>query len=116
MDHTFLTYDDAAARLRIKPDSVRRRARARKWPRREGNDGLVLVGVPSELLAPAKTPDKGADSPPGAPPDARLVELELEVRLLRAQVEDLRSDRDAWREQAQALAGRGGFWSRLLGR
>jgi hypothetical protein len=120
MDHTFLTYDEAAKRLHIKADSVRRRARARKWPRREGNDGLVLVGVPSELLTPDSTPDKGQDSPPGHPPghppDARLGELEVEVKLLRSQLEDLRSDRDAWRDQAQALAGRGGFWSRLLGR
>jgi len=115
MEHTFLTYDDAASRLGIKPDSVRRRARARKWPRRTGNDGLVLVGVPNDLLAPDKTPDNPPGPPPGARADARLSELEVEVKLLRSQIEDLRTDRDAWRDQAQALADRGSIWSRIFG-
>ena len=33
----------------------------------------------------------------------RLALVELEVVQLRAMVEDLRRDRDAWREQAQRL-------------
>lgn len=123
MDHTFLTYDDAATRLGIKADSVRRRARARKWPRRSGNDGLALVGVPNELLiadnAPDDTPDHPPGPPPGAPADVRIAELNVEVKLLRDQLEDLRADRDAWRAQAERLASESrpiGLFAKIFGR
>lgn len=124
MEHTFLTYDAAAARLQIKPDSVRRRARARKWPRREGNDGLVLVGVPSELLPPDAPADKGADdppgAPPGAPPDTETAELRVENRMLRERLDELRDERDRWRDQAERLAETRkpvtGIFERLFGR
>lgn len=38
-----MTYAEAAERLGIKPDSVKRRARSRRWPRRVGNDGAARV-------------------------------------------------------------------------
>ena len=95
MEHLFLTYDDAAARLGILPDSVRRRARNRKWPRRTGNDGRVLVGVPLSALPPDESGDHPPGPPPGEPGDAiRIAELEVEVRLLRDQLSDTQADRD----------------------
>lgn len=117
MEHIFLTYEEAAERLGIKPDSVRRRARARKWPRRQGNDGKTQVGIPPDVL--------GADDPPGPPPgtptDMEAAELRVENRLLRERLDELREDRDAWRSQAERLASEPrpvsvGFFSRLFGR
>lgn len=113
MEHIFLTYDEAATRLGIKPDSVRRRARARKWPRRKGNDGKVKVGIPPDVL--------GADHPPGLPsgppPDTEAAELRVENRMLRERLEELRDERDKWRDQAERLSEpRTGLISRIFGR
>jgi hypothetical protein len=95
MEHEFLSYDEAAVRLGIKPDSVRRRARSRKWPRRTGNDGRVLVGVPLSALPPDETGDHPPGPPPGDPGDAiRLAALEVEVRMLRDRLTDTQADRD----------------------
>lgn len=96
MEHIFLTYDEAADRLGIKPDSVRRRARARKWPRRKGNDGKAQVGIPPDAL--------GADDPPGPPPDTEAAELRVENRMLRERLDELREERNRWRDQAERLA------------
>src|SRR3954470_18662141 len=49
-DTKWLTYDEAAVALRISPESVRRLAQRRKWPRRPGNDGKVRLGVPAERI------------------------------------------------------------------
>lgn len=123
MDHIFLTYDEAAKRLGIKPDSVRRRARARKWPRRQGNDGKAQVGIPSDIL--------GEDGPSGHPsgdpvgvltiehPNIEATELRVENRMLREQMDELKVDRDKWRDQAERLLevrATTGFFRRLFGR
>ena len=115
MDHVFLTYEEAATRLRIKPDSVRRRARARKWPRQVGNDGLTRVGVPSGLLDPDKTPGTPPGAPSGPPPDTETAELRVENRFLRERMDELREERDRWRTQAERLAEpRPGFLERVM--
>lgn len=103
MEHEFLTYAEAAKLLGIKPDSVRRRARANHWPRRVGNDGLAMVGIPRGLL-PDCPPGEPPGPPPGHPPDAEIAALRVEVRMLREQATDLREDRDRWRDQAERLA------------
>ena len=95
MEHEFLSYDEAAKRLGIKADSVRRRARSRKWPKRTGNDGRALVGVPASALPP----DMSADHPPGLPPgdpggSVRIASLEVEVRMLRDRLSDTQAERD----------------------
>ena len=48
--------------------------------------------------------------------------LELEVKLLREQVEDLKTERNEWRQQAQKVTAliedhseKKGFWKRLIG-
>ena len=117
MDHVFLTYEEAATRLRIKPDSVRRRARARKWPRQVGNDGLTRVGVPSGLLEPDKTPGTPPGAPPGPPPDTEAAELRVENRFLKEQVQELKEERDRWRAQAERLSEpRPGFFEGVIDR
>jgi len=50
----WLTYTDLAERLGIKPESAKRRAIERRWPKRLGNDGRSLVAVPMEVLKIAR--------------------------------------------------------------
>lgn len=95
MEHEFLSYDEAATRLGILPDSVRRRARNRKWPRRTGNDGRALVGVPVSALPPDMSADHPPGPPPGDPEDAvRIATLETEVGMLRDRLADTQAERD----------------------
>lgn len=61
-DVVWLTYDEAAQRIGIKADSVRRRAAAKKWPRRIGNDKLARIGIPRTVI-PASTPVGTGDNP-----------------------------------------------------
>ena len=68
----WMSYDEAAERLCILPASVKRQARARKWPRRIGNDGRAQVDVPADRLAEAPPspalPVSSPDDAPGSPP------------------------------------------------
>lgn len=105
----WLTYDEAASRLGILPDSVRRRAAARKWPRRLGNDGRARVRIPEDAIPP----DVRGDVTPALPPDtsAELNEARVEISALKAELAgvrdrltDTQEDRDRWRAQAELLA------------
>lgn len=104
----FMTYAEAAAVFGVKVESVQRRARNRKWPKKRGNDGLARVGVPSHLLdgAASSEADIRPASLPGLPPvdtdDFRIKYLifEAENRQLRERLDELRADRDAWRAMA----------------
>ncbi len=117
----WMTYVEAAKHLGIKPDSVRRRAASRKWPRRQGNDGLARVCIPPDVVRKS-TPDVTHERTPAIPPDAsasKIAALEVEIREVRVQLEDIRADRDAWRAQAERLASEtrpAGFLARLFGR
>ena len=100
-----MTYVEAAGVLGVKVDSVKRRARNRGWKRIKGNDGLVRIGVPVEILAVSES-----DDPPDPPPDnagdvlrleKQVSVLETEVRMLRERQDDLAQDRDQWRNMAQ---------------
>lgn len=111
MIEEWLTYAEAAERLNIKPDSVKRRARARKWPRRTGNDGLARVRI--------ETPEgrEEESAPDGPPISARLLASETEVRLLRERLADLTADRDALREAlARAVERKPGLFARFFSR
>ena len=58
----WLTYDDMATALGITPESAKRLAMRRKWPRRPGNDGRALVAVPEDRLSQAAIGDDVDDS------------------------------------------------------
>ena len=115
MEHEFLSYDEAAKRLGIKADSVRRRARSRKWPKRTGNDGRALVGVPASALPPDMSADHPPGLPPGDPGDAvRIAELEVELRMLRDRLTDTQADRDRLAALLErALEPQPGFLERI---
>lgn len=117
-DMIWLTYDEAAARLGILPDSVRRRAASRKWPRRSGNDGKARVGIPNDII-PADTPAPTPDNPDVSEElRTRLASAEIEVRLVREQLEDMKSERDIQREMLRAvlddMRDRKSLWQRLF--
>lgn len=127
MDAEWLTYAEAAQRLGIKIDSVKRRARSRRWPRRTSNAGLVQVAIPADVLADAPT-DARSDiltnnQPPlrtDDPPPSALVEAEAQrarADALAEQVADLRAERDRLitiiENQSRAVDARTGFLDRL---
>lgn len=102
-----LTYAEAARIMGIKVESVMRRARNRKWHKELGNDGLARVAVPLAVLPSESPPDHPRDDLPGHPTEnpvqlAQIAALQTEVRMLREVMVDLRADRDAWRDVAQA--------------
>lgn len=128
MSEEWLTYVEAAERLGIKVESVKKRAQRKLWKRSTGNDGRtrILLPVSSPPPIPAHIPPTiPPNSPPVSVPDdtrERLASAETEVRLLRERVADLTADRDAMRDalaraasQAQTGGRVGGFWARLFG-
>lgn len=121
-DHRYMTYDEAAALLRIKPDSVRRRAASKRWPKKRGNDRKARVGIPVGIIpedTPAPTPDDSVLREELAATKAALARLEGQAVANAARLAELAQDRDAWRSQAEALSRtvserRTSFWSRIF--
>lgn len=99
----WLTYEEAAERLNIKPDSVRRRAAARKWARRLGNDGRARVRIPDDALPP----DVRGDVTPALSPDvsAELNEARVEIATLRAELAGVRDRLTDTQADRDRLAG-----------
>ncbi|WP_267168820.1 hypothetical protein [Sulfitobacter sp. F26169L] len=126
--HRFMTYEDAAKLLRIKPDSVRRRAASRHWPKRQGNDRKARVGIPTSIIPdgiPALTPDtipyEHALREELATTKQALARMEGQAEATTARLIDLAADRDAWKAQAERLASDlrpvvpASLWSRIFG-
>lgn len=120
----WLTYAEASERLGIKPESVKRRARSRKWPRRVGNDGAARVLVPFERLEDARTEsreDASAQIPPDTETLERAIRAEARADAAEVMLKEARDDRDRWRGIAESLASQPkpaevrGFWSRIFG-
>lgn len=115
-----MTYAEAAERLGIKPDSVKRRARSRRWPRRVGNDGAARVLIPRERLD-GVAPDIPEAVPPAPPPDTlealeRAIRAEARADSAEAMLKEARDDRDRWRAMAERLSHpEPGIIARLLG-
>lgn len=126
-EYQYMTYDEAATLLRIKPDSVRRRAAMRKWPKKQGNDRKARVGIPVEIIpddTPAPThaiiPDETGLREELATTKEALARMEGQAEATAARLIDLAADRDAWRQQAERLASEprtsAGFFGRIFGR
>ena len=124
MSGDWLTYQEAATRLGIKVDSVKKRAARRLWQRTTGNDGRTRVLVPSDSPRPVSV-DIPADMPPdtgdvSVPDDTRekLAASEARAAVLAAQVEDLQRERDRLLSilETRPIAPEHGFWSKLFGR
>jgi len=113
-DFEFMTYKEAALRLGIAQASVRRQAARNKWPRKNRNDGLVSVGIPVARLTIDSRGDSHADSQNDShyvhDLQKRIAILEVELAAEQQMKEIAMQDRDAWREQAQKLAGKKRSW------
>lgn len=126
------TYREAADLLGIKPQSVKKRAIRRHWPRMTGNDGLARIQLPDEALPPVPGPVP-ADIPGdmSLPADdtgerlraelaatrEALARAEGENAANRDRITDLTTERDrllTLLETKPAIIR--GFWSRLLSR
>ena len=127
-EHRFMTYEDAAKLLRIKPDSVRRRAASKRWPKQRGNDRKARVGIPVDIipdgipaLTPAIIPDEVALREELAATKQALARMEGQAEATTARLVDLAADRDAWKAQAERLASEPrtvapvSLWSRIFG-
>lgn len=132
----WLTYDEAAQRLGIKADSVRRRAASRKWQRRQGNDGLARVRIPHDVIripASDATPAIIPDDPNRPLQDEldqtrrqlsevreELAAAKAETSGIRDRLTDTQADRDRWRglaeKMSEAQAAAPSFFGRLFGR
>lgn len=128
-EHRFMTYEDAAKLLRIKPDSVRRRAASRRWPKQRGNDRKARVGIPVDIIpdgipafTPAIIPDENALREELVTTKQALARMEGQAEATTARLADLAADRDAWKAQAERFASGlrpvvpVSFWSRIFGR
>lgn len=91
-DTIWMTYAEAAERLGIKAASVKRRATARKWPKRTGNDRKIRVGIPREII-PDATPENTPDTSP-ITITADLAAAHAEIQGLKDQIERADAERD----------------------
>src|SRR5215207_9689424 len=129
-DFAWLTLDEAAARLGIGRESVRRMARRKRWAKQPGNDGRPRIAVPIERVsrAPGSTLGQDLGQPPGqalgvaadktmGQNQARIATLEATIVGLTQVVaeanrradaadrraEELRTERDRWAAQAEQV-------------
>jgi len=119
-DFEFMTYDVAATRLRIAVASVKRQAARRKWPKRQGNDGRAIVGIPVSRLSDDTSPMTVIPSPV----HAQIAQLEAEITAMRIKLDaaeractlaecradTVTIDRDRWHAYATRP-----WWKRLTG-
>jgi hypothetical protein len=110
-DVEWLTLTEAAARLNISRDSVRRLVRRQHWARRPGNDGCVRIAVPIERLS-RNVSGPGADPGPSPGEDpghdlgrerTRIATLEATVTGLNALVAEAGKRADAADRRADEL-------------
>jgi|tagenome__1003787_1003787.scaffolds.fasta_scaffold20289528_2 hypothetical protein len=93
-DGVWCTYAEAAARLNVTSDAVRRRAIRRNWARRPGNDGKARILIPEDLVphthSTCAPPDRDVHStrtPHDRPDTAALVDaLQAHVETLKAEL------------------------------
>lgn len=89
-----LSIAEAAERLGVSLDTVRRRRVKGELAseKEETPQGFRWV-----ILLPKEEPDEQEEAPEPEPTPAQAIELEL----LRERVDELKEERDAWREQAR---------------
>ena len=95
LDGQWMTYGEAAVRLGVTPEAVRRRAFRAKWARQPGNDGRTRVRVPDD--APVmRSPTALPDTP------ALVLALEAHIATLKTDSERLTAELAGEREARQA--------------
>lgn len=98
-----MTYDEAAARLHIKVNSVRQRVVRKKWRTIKGNDGTVRIEVPKDEL------DRIEAKPPKQPDAPRTPTDSEKIAALTATVEGLEKLIEAERRASELERYRANF-------
>src|SRR6516225_9801205 len=93
MDGQWLTYGEAALRLGISIDAIRRRACRGHWARMPGNDGKARIRLPDGL--PTQRLDAAQEDTP-----TLMRALEAHIATLKADNEQLKGQLVAERERA----------------
>lgn len=125
MSTEWRTYQEAADLLGIKPQSVKKRAIRRHWPRMTGNDGLARVQLPDDALPTVPVDIPGDVSPSAddiadrfrtelAEAQEALARAEGENAANRERITDLMTERDRLLSLLETRPA--GFWARLLGK
>lgn len=110
-DYELLSYKDIADRLGIKLPSVRQTVSRRKWRRVKQNDGTVKIEVPlSYLQREIVAVDDNTAVNVDVDVTVEIARLSSENEYLKKRIDDLESDRDAWKSLALKP-----FWKRILG-
>jgi hypothetical protein len=78
-DAQWTTYDEAAVRLGISPDAVRRRAARGHWARMPGNDGRTRIQIPEDVSAPRRGDVVGDTAPLVSALEAHIATLKIEL-------------------------------------
>src|SRR6516165_4024916 len=95
LDGQWMTYGEAAVRLGVTPEAVRRRAFRSKWARQPGNDGRTRVRVPDDAPV-TRSPTALPDTP------ARVLALEAHIATLKTDIERLTAELAGERTGRQA--------------
>jgi hypothetical protein len=95
MDGQWMTYTEAAARLGVTPEAVRRRAFRSNWARQPGNDGRSRVRVPEDAPV-TRSPAARPDTP------ALVLALEAHIATLKTDIERLTAELAGERTARQA--------------
>ena len=107
-DGQWTTYNEAAVRLGISSDAVRRRAARGHWARVRGNDGLARIQVPDDVSAPRRGDVQGDTTTLVSSLEAHIATLKTEIDRLTAELagEKERSDREVERLEASLVTER----------
>lgn len=139
MDRVFLSPRQAATRIGCGRSSIMRALTSGELPAIRDNKNAWQIDAEAldrwSEKRPGPSPDQGAvtdrtaetDQPeparttPADTPETlvRLAAAETRAEMLAEQVNDLKRDRDAWRQQAEKLASESrpvSIWGRLFGR
>jgi hypothetical protein len=95
LDGQWMTYTEAAVRLGVTPEAVRRRAFRSNWARQPGNDGRTRVRVPDDAPV-TRSPTALPNTP------ALVLALESHIATLKADIERLTTELAGERAARQA--------------
>jgi len=102
LDGQWMTYGEAAVRLGVTPEAVRRRAFRSKWSRQPGNDGRTRVRVPDHAPV-TRSPTALPDTPALVLAlEAHIATLKTDIERLTAELAGERAGRQVDQEQAAA--------------
>jgi uncharacterized small protein (DUF1192 family) len=92
-DGQWTTYNEAAVRLGISSDAVRRRAARGRWARTRGNDGLARIQVPDDVSTPRRGDVQGDTAALVSSLEAHIATLKTEIERLTAELAGERAGR-----------------------